>query len=153
MVKTSKTKNQNNIQLQSPPKNANNPVTTQALYAQFSSPLPPPELLQSYEHLLPGTIERIIKLAETQSIHRQKQEDESLNANIRHLERTDNEAKRGQWFAFILVSLGIIGAVICAFIHAEIVGSIIGGASIVTVALAFINGRFFNSKNNKQSQK
>lgn len=152
MAKGSKIKSQNNAQLQKSNSSPNNQVTTQAVYAQFSSPLPPPELLQKYEQLLPGTIERIIKLAETQSTHRQKQEDESLEANIKHLERTDGEARRGQIFAFILVSMGIIGAVVCALLHAQVTGSIIGGASIVTVALAFINGRFSNPKNNKNTK-
>lgn len=37
----------------------------------FSGPIPPPELLLKYNEIIPGGAERILKMAENQSIHRQ----------------------------------------------------------------------------------
>src|SRR3989338_1832853 len=39
-----------------------------------SGPLPAPETLQKYNQILPGLADRIVKMAENQSIHRQKLE-------------------------------------------------------------------------------
>ncbi len=35
-----------------------------------SGPLPPPEILENYNNILPGSAEHIIKMAETQQLHR-----------------------------------------------------------------------------------
>jgi uncharacterized membrane protein len=40
------------------------------IISSFSGPLPPPETLARYEQVLPGSAERIFRLAESQSKHR-----------------------------------------------------------------------------------
>lgn len=61
----------------------------------FAGPLPHPELLKKYEQILPGSADRIIKLAESQLTHRQELENQVIKSNI------ENERK-GISFAFIL---------------------------------------------------
>jgi uncharacterized membrane protein len=39
--------------------------------SQFVGPIPPPDLLKKYEDALDGAADRIIKMAEKQSAHRQ----------------------------------------------------------------------------------
>ena len=38
----------------------------------FQGPIPPPSVLEAYEKILPGAAERILKMAENQSTHRQE---------------------------------------------------------------------------------
>ena len=37
----------------------------------FQGPIPPPNVLEAYERLVPGAAERILKMAENQAAHRQ----------------------------------------------------------------------------------
>jgi uncharacterized membrane protein len=75
----------------------------------FSGPLPPPEVLQKYESACKGSSNRIIKMAENQSKHRQQIEKKVINSNIA------NE-KVGMIFAFILTAIFIIsGATLILF--------------------------------------
>ncbi len=70
----------------------------------FKGPLPPPQALVGYEDACPGAANRIIKMAESQTKHRQKLEEKTISSNI------CNE-KTGMWLAFaltvILVILGV----------------------------------------------
>ena len=46
-------------------------TTAVAVSQSFSGPLPPPEVLEHYERIAPGTAERLLAMAESQSAHRQ----------------------------------------------------------------------------------
>lgn len=70
----------------------------------FSGPIPPPEILLGYEQACPGAANRIIRMAENQSGHRQKLETKVVSSNI------SNE-KTGMYYAYILTFLFmVIGA-------------------------------------------
>lgn len=56
-------------------------VTARASY--FSGPLPDPETLKKYEEAMPGTVDRIIKMAEEQAKHRQEIEKAEVNTESR----------------------------------------------------------------------
>ena len=42
-----------------------------AVYQEFAGPIPPPSMMKQYEETLPGSADRILKMAEKQSEHRQ----------------------------------------------------------------------------------
>jgi len=69
----------------------------------YEAPLPPPRMLEQYEHVLPGSADRLIKRMEAQSEHRHGLENRKIDADIK-------SEKRGQVFAFILAGLAIIGS-------------------------------------------
>jgi len=72
----------------------------------FSGPLPPPEMLGKYEEICSGAADRIIKMAETQSSHRQKLENKVISSDIK------NE-KTGMNYSFILTGgFMIIGGIL-----------------------------------------
>lgn len=48
----------------------------------FQGPTPPPEVLERYDALVPGTAQRLFNLAVEESQHRRKLEDEANQANI-----------------------------------------------------------------------
>ena len=76
--------------------------------SHFSGPLPPPKMLGEYEEVLPGSADRIIKLAEDNAQHRRFWEAEILNASS-----SDNKQKN--WFRFLLPLVAIGGAIFLAY--------------------------------------
>jgi uncharacterized membrane protein len=76
---------------------------TQYLQITYEAPLPPPRMLEQYEHVLPGVADRLVKRMEAQSEHRHGLENRKIEADIK-------SEKRGQIFAFILAGLAIVGS-------------------------------------------
>lgn len=108
----------------------------------FHGPLPDPESLREYELTLPGAADRIITMAETRLSHRndcEKQEVVSLVTD-RKAERT--ERRLGQWLGFVLVILIVTVAFTAAMYGHEWFASILGGTTVVSIASAFVLGRF-----------
>jgi uncharacterized membrane protein len=107
------------------------PVATQfqieATFAQhFRGPLPPPELLDHYEKILPGGAERIFRMAEKEQDHRHA------------LEKTLPElAKWGQRFGFFLGMAGILGGV-----YLVATGKSIEGFGVFLVSLGSLVGAY-----------
>ena len=57
---------ENNSQPRNPPQNLKTVVT----HTEISGPIPPPQVLQQYNSIVPNAAERIIRMAEKQSDHR-----------------------------------------------------------------------------------
>ena len=110
-------------------------VVAQVQVSQFSGPLPPPEALAKYNEILPGAADRIILMTEQQSGHRQELEMKVATAQIR-------QSDRGQLYAFIIAIAFLIGAVTCAVTNHEAAASVLGGGTVVSLAGAFIAGKF-----------
>jgi uncharacterized membrane protein len=106
----------------------------------FSGPLPPPEILGQYNEIVPGLADRIVKMAESQSSHRQKLE------------------SRVVWFDGIRTMFGLIFGLVVAL--AGIVGGaelILGGHSLTGLAsillpLGAIVGAFVYQQRPKKEQ-
>lgn len=100
----------------------------------FSGPIPPASELLKYEQVLPGAAERIMSMAERQSIHRQKMEDKMLDANIK-------SEKRGQFFGFtIFITVMLFGFVLLIF------DKKIEGLVSILVSIASVIGLFIYSR-------
>ena len=62
---------------------------------EFTGPIPPPFIMEAYEDALEGSADRILKIAENQTDHRQSMEQQSLsleqqrlsNSHSRHLSK------------------------------------------------------------------
>lgn len=71
---------------------------------QWSGPLPPPAALEQFERSAPGAADRILGMAEREEDHRHSQESAML--------RSDVQARtRGQWMAFLVALVIIIGGI------------------------------------------
>ena len=70
----------------------------------FAGPIPHPSIIQQYEHTLPGSADRILKMAEDQSSHRQKLESSVIKSDI------SNE-RLGMYLSFIVIIIFIIAGV------------------------------------------
>lgn len=61
---------------------ADNQLVKRTVHQEFSGPLPQPEDLQRYDAIVPGAADRIIAMAETQALHRQDIEKNSVASEI-----------------------------------------------------------------------
>jgi uncharacterized membrane protein len=126
------------IQNKKPSNTSDSMVTT---ITTIVSPLPPPSILESYEKITPGFAERIIKMTEKQSEHRQKMEVLALKANISQDRKPHFEAILGQIFAFLITIFTVFMGVFAAIKGAQISGTILGGIGLVSIIYVFIKGR------------
>lgn len=92
--------------------------------AGFSGPIPPPSVLEGYEQIVPGSAERIIRMAEAESTHRQALENRVLLGDLK-------EARLGQIFGFLIGIFAIGCGTYAAVNGSEIAGGFIGTAGVV----------------------
>jgi uncharacterized membrane protein len=69
-------------------------------HAYFRGPLPPPSVVEAFERAHPGAAERIFAMAEETLRIRHRMDESALLSAIR------SEA-RGQWFAFLVLMVGM----------------------------------------------
>jgi len=100
----------------------------------FSGPLPPPEILEHYNRIIPNSADRLLKIVELQSEHRRTCEAKGLDAGI-------SIAKRGQILAFVLSLVGFGTAILCAYLDQPVPSTVIGGGTLIGLASLFIKGR------------
>jgi len=75
-----------------------------AMRARWSGPLPPPEALEQFERASPGAADRILGMAEQEEAHRHRQERDMLQSE-------SSARARGQWMAFTLALVIILGGI------------------------------------------
>ena len=69
----------NNPPVRNNPSNAPARLTT---FTEVTGPIPPPQILQQYNNIVPGAAERIIRMAEKQSDHRMALENKVVGSNL-----------------------------------------------------------------------
>jgi len=111
--------------------------TRRLMYASafFKGPLPPPEILERYDRICPGFAQRILSMAEKESEHRRKMEQDVVAIQKDDLVSERRERRRGQWLGFILSVVAILGGVYAITVSPGIAGQI-GGAFLSTSGLA-----------------
>lgn len=70
-------------------------ISRQILQAEYHGPIPPPNLLKGYDDIHPGLADRIVRMAEAESIHRQAMEQKALEADIDFGRRSFAERRLG----------------------------------------------------------
>lgn len=112
----------------------------------FAGPIPPPQVLKGYEDILPGSADRILKMAENQQQHRIEIEKKAISSQ-------SENSKRGQIFAFIVFILcSFIGLAFAYFDMKTFAGIFLTGTMLALVAL-FIGGRVKIQANLKEKSK
>jgi uncharacterized membrane protein len=104
-----------------------------AVYQEFAGPIPPPSMMEQYEGTLPGSADRILKMAENQSEHRQWIEKKKLSFSNR-------EVHLGQVLGFAIGVIAIITGGYTALNGAPISGGFIGTAGVVGLVSVFVIG-------------
>ena len=104
-----------------------------AVSQEFAGPIPPPSMMKQYEETLPGSADRILKMAENQSEHRQSMEKKRLSFSNR-------EVHLGQVFGFLIGVIAIVTGGYTALSGAPIPGGFIGTAGVVGLVAVFVIG-------------
>lgn len=107
--------------------------------ASFSGPLPPSQMYREYELVVPGSGERILKMAEDQQAHRIQWEKTAISEESR-------ATTRGQWFGFIVALACIGSAVYLAMSGEPWVAGILGGVGGIGLVGHFVNSLRNGSK-------
>lgn len=100
----------------------------------WSAPLPPPDVLARYNEAFPGCAERIVNAADTQAKHRQHLESITIEGNVR-------SQTRGQWMAFILALVILLGGFLLIYLNKDILGTVFIGSDIAATVGIFIYGK------------
>lgn len=110
------------------------------LASSFAGPMPPPELVERYEAIMPGAAEFFFTSLERQSTHRQQLEMKVVEATISH-------EKVGMWLAFALaVLLTSCGTIL---IHE---GKNPQGLSVIAATLVTLCGVFIYSRRREKKE-
>ena len=98
-----------------------------------AGPIPPPDIMEQYEKTLPGSADRILKMAENQSEHRQSLEKQRLSFSNR-------EVHLGQIFGFLIGAIAIVTGGYTALSGAQIPGGVIGTSAVIGLVSVFVIG-------------
>ncbi|MCK9582157.1 MAG: DUF2335 domain-containing protein [Endomicrobiales bacterium] len=113
----------------------------------YSGPLPPPAMLERYNQIVPGAAERILKMAESQSAHRQNLEKTVIKFDTRN-------STLGVICALLIALGGLFLAFYAIRMNHVKAGVIISTIDIVGLVSTFIYGtqirRQEREKRNKQ---
>jgi uncharacterized membrane protein len=120
------------------------PVTTLThVEASYTGPIPPPGMLVKYNEAVPGAADRILVMAERQSVHREAIESKVVDAGIK-------SQARGSWFGFIVSMTAVVGGIYLIKLgkSSEGLTAIIG--SLAALAGVFVYGKRKESKELKE---
>ena len=99
----------------------------------YSGPLPRPSDLQEYDKVVPGSAERILKMAEQQASHRQQLEKTVVLGDSRR-------AFCGLWVGAGVALCVLGGAIFLIYSGHDWAGSVIAGLDIAGLASVFVYG-------------
>jgi uncharacterized membrane protein len=111
----------------------------------FSGPLPHPDILKKFNEIVPGSAERIIKMAEEQSTHRRELEKKVINSDI-------SQSKRGQILGFIISITGLLVSAFVAVYGSAIAGGIIGIGTLASLVSVFMYGSKTRSEEREEGK-
>jgi uncharacterized membrane protein len=111
----------------------------------FQGPIPPPDILAKYEETLPGAADRILQMAEKESLHRRELEkhdaDATLELNRRNEALSFASGLCGQIVAGLITMSAIAGGVICILNGKIWSGGFLGGFPIAAIVYIFVSFR------------
>lgn len=101
---------------------------------RFIGPIPHPRHLAEYERVLPGSADRLMTMAEKDQNHRHACDNTIIKAETDFM-------SRGQIFAMAALVLMLIFTAVFVLTGHEVAGGLVGGATLISVVLAFLNRR------------
>ena len=105
-------------------------IASLAVLAQTSGPLPPPQILQYYNEIIPNGADRIMVMSERAQA--------ALIEGHREGRRAE---QRGQFFAFICVLAVLSTGIVLAVTGQSVTGFGLTSFSLATMVYAFVRGR------------
>lgn len=105
----------------------------QATTNQYAGAIPPPEILLGIEQIVPGSAERILKMAEDNNKHQ-------IEIESAALKYASSEKKRGQIFGFVLSILAFSTCIMALLLGSEATAITISSVTIVGLVTVFVIG-------------
>lgn len=105
----------------------------------FQGPIPPPNIMEAYDRILPGSADRILKLTEQQFEHRIAIENKVIDSKI-------ISERRGTLLGFSLAVFIILASVILILKDKDIAGLAGIIITVTSLLLAFMYGKKSNIK-------
>ncbi len=112
----------------------------------FSGPLPPPEILKKFDEVVPGSAERLIKMAEGQFVHRTELERKVIDSDI-------TRSKWGQILGFVIAIAGLVASGVVSIYGKEWAGGMIGLGTLASLVGVFMYGSKVRSEERKEKTK
>lgn len=113
----------------------------------YSGPIPPPALLKGYEDILPGSADRILKMAEKQSDHRREIEKIAVESGAR-------DSRLGIICGTIVcITVCITGIVLSLLTESAALGAFLSLSSLASLVGVFIYGTRSNSNERAKKSK
>ncbi|WP_271617941.1 DUF2335 domain-containing protein [Bradyrhizobium sp. CCBAU 51745] len=106
------------------------PGIVQQQSQMWQGPYPPPEAVERYEAVLPGTLNRLITMAE-------KLQEAQIEQSRLSLQHAQSDVRRGHWLGFATTGLAMIGAIIAVQYNAWVAGAFLS-VPVMAVAKALI---------------
>lgn len=106
----------------------------EASSVSFSGPLPPPDMLQRYNEIIPNGADRVMTMAENQSKHRERIEAAVIESNVK-------SQARGTTYGFIMGMTGLLGGMFLIYSGHGTTGITAFLSSIGALASVFFIGR------------
>jgi uncharacterized membrane protein len=113
----------------------------------YQGTLPPPENIERYEKVLPGTFREILDLAKDNAKHRREMDISSIELEKKYLEEDINLRKKGQNRAFFVVFFGLLIVALCAYLGETTIGAILAGTTLIALVPQFVSGAKDKKKN------
>ncbi|HLA85096.1 MAG TPA: DUF2335 domain-containing protein [Thermoguttaceae bacterium] len=101
--------------------------------SSFSGPIPSPADLKAYNEIEPGLADRIVKMAEAQSQHRQSLESQVIISDIRR-------SWGGLIAGFIVAMTGLVGGIFLIHQGHDSAGVALVGTSLASIIGVFVYG-------------
>ncbi|MBI2551871.1 DUF2335 domain-containing protein [Candidatus Uhrbacteria bacterium] len=96
-------------------------------------PLPKPQDFEYYERVLPGAAQRILAMAEQQSMHRRKQENRVILGDL-------IKSAVGLLFGFLIGMASIIGGIWLVYQGKSVTGGFISFTGVAALTSVFVYG-------------
>lgn len=122
-------------------------VVKKTVESYYSGPIPTPRMIQAWEEVLPGSADRILKLAEDEATHRREQERTALSYDKGDRDETHRQRRFGQRSAVFLCVLAFIYSA-----WAMTVGHHVSGVAALIVALTPVIGFFIKGAVTKDEE-
>ncbi len=120
-------------------------IRTIISFKHHSGPLPDPETMAAYNEMIPNGADRIMVIFEEQARHRMGLENIAIPAQVK-------QSGIGQIIGGVLSTLIIIAAVVLGMYGHETTACVLGGTTIVSLAIIFVLGKVPKSPN-KENKK
>jgi len=123
------------------PSNQRRPSHVQINHVQsttFSGPLPPPEILDGYNRIVPNAAERIIAVFESEVKHRHDLEQQQVTIEKKDRSQINILMLLGQIMGFLLALAFIGSGTFLIFHDKQVSGTIVSATAMVGIITAFL---------------